>query len=248
VPQPAAPAPVVEVVDVTRVYPLGTDEPVRALRGVSLTVEPGELVAIAGPSGSGKSTLLHLLGALDRPSSGTVRFSGRDVAALTDAELATLRNREIGFVFQQFQLLPRTTALANVGLPLVYAGTSRAERQQRATSALEQVGLGHRLHHRPQQLSGGEQQRVAIARALVTRPRLVLADEPTGNLDTRTGAEIMALLTSLNRDEGVAVIVITHDAEVAALAPRRLRIRDGRIEAEEHDAAVAGRRARERTS
>jgi putative ABC transport system ATP-binding protein len=233
VPQPAAPAPVVEVVDVTRVYPLGTDEPVRALRGVSLTVEPGELVAIAGPSGSGKSTLLHLLGALDRPSSGTVRFSGRDVAALTDAELATLRNREIGFVFQQFQLLARTPALANVALPLVYAGVAKGERRERARAALESVGLGHRLDHRPAQLSGGEQQRVAIARALVTHPRVILADEPTGNLDTATGRDIIGLLRDLNAEQGVALVIITHDPAVAALAPRQISIRDGLIEAAE---------------
>ena len=236
-------APVVDVSDVTRDYPLGSGEVVRALRGVSLSIAPGELVAIAGPSGSGKSTLLHLLGALDRPTRGTVRFSGRDSATLSDTELAQLRNREIGFVFQQFQLLPRTSALANVGLPLVYAGVGRGERQRRARAALAEVGLDHRMDHRPQQLSGGEQQRVAIARALVTRPRLVLADEPTGNLDTRTGEEIMGLLARLNREQGVAVIIITHDPEVAGRARRRLRIRDGLIEAEEHGAATpAGRR------
>ena len=220
--------PVVEAVDVTRSYQLGEDgNRVEALRGVTLRVAPGELVAIAGPSGSGKSTLLHLLGALDRPTSGTIRFSGRDVATLNDAALARLRNREIGFVFQQFQLLGRTTATANVALPLVYSGVPRAERLQRARAALESVGLGHRLGHRPSQLSGGEQQRVAIARALVTEPRMVLADEPTGNLDTATGAEVMGLLRRLNADRGLAVVVITHDQEVAAVAPRRISIRDG---------------------
>ncbi len=232
--------PVVEAVDVTREYVLGAGRKaaavtVRALRGVSFAVEPGEFVAIAGPSGSGKSTLLHLLGALDRPTAGSLRFSGRDVADLDDVELATLRNREIGFVFQQFQLLTRTSALANVALPLVYAGVRRGERRERAVAALEAVGLGSRLNHRPAQLSGGEQQRVAVARALVTRPRLLLADEPTGNLDTTTGAEIMRLLRDLNRDFGVALVVITHDTEVAALAPRRIRIRDGLLD----DGAVA---------
>jgi putative ABC transport system ATP-binding protein len=232
--------PVIEVVDVTRSYVLGGERRARraqvapavvhALRGVSFRIDPGEFIAIVGPSGSGKSTLLHLLGALDRPTSGTVRFSGRDVAALGDADLAELRNREIGFVFQQFQLLGRTSALANVGLPLVYRGVGRAERRERARAALEAVGLGHRLGHRPSMLSGGEQQRVAIARALVTEPNVLLADEPTGNLDTANGAEVLRLLRELNAARGVALVVITHDAEVAALAPRRLRIRDGAIE------------------
>ena len=226
--------PVVEAVEVTREYRLGSDGDdaavVTALRGVSFTVQAGEFVSIVGPSGSGKSTLLHLLGALDRPSTGQLRFSGRDIADLADTDLATLRNREIGFVFQQFQLLARTSALANVGLPLVYRGLPRAERNRRATEALESVGLGHRLAHRPAQLSGGEQQRVAVARALVSEPRLLLADEPTGNLDTRTGSEIMQLLTTLNGVHGVALVVITHDPEVAAAAPRQIRIRDGLLE------------------
>lgn len=225
--------PVVEAVDVTRTYVLGKGPDaaaVRALRGVSFAVQPGEFVAIIGPSGSGKSTLLHLLGALDRPSAGLLRFSGRDVTELSDLELAALRNREVGFVFQQFQLLARTSALANVALPLVYRGTPRGERRQRAAAALEAVGLGHRLDHRPAQLSGGEQQRVALARALVTEPRLVLADEPTGNLDTVTGAEIVRLLANLNAERGVAVVVITHEPEVAAVAPRRIHLRDGLIQ------------------
>jgi putative ABC transport system ATP-binding protein len=227
--------PVLEVVDATRSYQLGGDDGavVHALRGVSFAVEAGEFLAIVGPSGSGKSTLLHLLGALDRPSTGAVRFSGTDVAELGDAALAQLRNAEIGFVFQQFQLLGRTSALANVALPLVYAGVGRAERRARAAAALEAVGLGHRMDHRPAQLSGGEQQRVAIARALVTQPRLLLADEPTGNLDSGTGLEIMALLRRLNAEQGVALVVITHDLAVAAQAPRRLHIRDGRIERDE---------------
>ena len=222
-------SPVVEAIDVTRVYPSG-DTVVEALRGVTFTVEPGEFVAIVGPSGSGKSTLLHLLGALDRPSAGTLRFFGRDIEDLSDGDLARLRNAEIGFVFQQFQLLARTPAVNNVALPLVYRGVPRAERRRRAVAALEAVGLGHRLDHRPSQLSGGEQQRVAVARALVAEPRLLLADEPTGNLDTKTGAEIMRLLTTLNAEQGCALVVITHDAEVAEQAPRQIRIRDGLIE------------------
>ncbi len=221
-------SPVVEVIDVTRSYTLGDDgTTVHALRGVSLAVAPGELVAIIGPSGSGKSTLLCLLGALDRPTSGTVRFAGQDIATLSDTALARLRNREIGFVFQQFHLLGRTSAIRNVALPLVYAGVPKAERLVRARAALEAVGLGHRLEHRPAQLSGGEQQRVAIARALVTSPRLLLADEPTGNLDTATGAEVMALLGRLGAERGLALVVITHDPEVAAIASRRLHKRDG---------------------
>jgi putative ABC transport system ATP-binding protein len=223
--------PVVEVAGVTRSYRLGGREGtlVEALRGLSFAVAAGELVSIVGPSGSGKSTLLHLLGALDRPTDGTVRFHGRDVAELSDAELAALRNREVGFVFQQFQLLARTSALANVALPLAYRNIRRGERQRRARDALTSVGLGDRADHRPAQLSGGEQQRVAIARALVTEPNLVLADEPPGNLDTATGEEAMGLLDQLNAERGVAVAVITHDEEIAARAPRRLGLRDGRI-------------------
>jgi putative ABC transport system ATP-binding protein len=225
----ASGTPLIEVVDATRRYQLG-GVAVEALRGVSLTVEAGEFIAIVGPSGSGKSTLLNLLGALDRPTSGHVRFGGRDIAEMSDAELARLRNSEIGFVFQQFQLLARTTALANVGLPLVYRGLGRAERVRRATAALESVGLGHRLGHHPAQLSGGEQQRVAIARALVTQPHLLLADEPTGNLDTATGTDVMELLSRLNREQGVALVVITHDQEVAGRAPRQIWIRDGLLQ------------------
>ncbi len=222
--------PVVEAVDVTRSYPLGEDgNQVHALRGVTFAVRQGEFATIVGPSGSGKSTLLHLMGALDRPTSGTIRFNGQDVAELNDAALARLRNREIGFVFQQFQLLGRTTAVANVALPLLYAGVSRGERTARAEAALQAVGLGHRLGHRPAQLSGGEQQRVAIARALVTEPGLLLADEPTGNLDTANGAEVMRLLRELNEERGVALVVITHDRDVAALAPKQFTIRDGEL-------------------
>jgi putative ABC transport system ATP-binding protein len=228
-------SPVVEAHDVTKEYRLPGDRHVegalvRALRGVSFAVAPGEFVAIVGPSGSGKSTLLHLLGALDRPTAGSLRFSGRDVADLDDEELARLRNTEIGFVFQQFQLLSRTSALANVMLPLVYRGLPRAQRRERAAAALDSVGLAHRMTHRPAQLSGGEQQRVAVARALVTEPRLILADEPTGNLDTATGVQIMSLLRRLNSERGVALVVITHDPEVSAQAPRQIRIRDGLLE------------------
>jgi putative ABC transport system ATP-binding protein len=222
-------SPAVEAVDVRRSYHLDGVS-VDALRGVSLRIDPGEYVAVVGPSGSGKSTLMHLLGCLDRPTSGVLRVGGRDVATLGDGELAGLRNRTIGFVFQSFQLLGRTTALDNVALPLVYRGVRRAERRDRAEAALTAVGLAHRLGHRPGQLSGGEQQRVAIARALVGEPGLLLADEPTGNLDTASGAEIMALLDGLVRDRGVAVVVVTHDPDVAALARRRVRMRDGLIE------------------
>jgi putative ABC transport system ATP-binding protein len=222
-------SPAVEAVDVRRSYHLDGVS-VEALRGVSLRIDPGEYVAVVGPSGSGKSTLMHLLGCLDRPTSGVLRVGDRDVATLGDGELAGLRNRTIGFVFQSFQLLGRTTALDNVALPLVYRGVRRAERRERAEAALTAVGLGHRLGHRPGQLSGGEQQRVAIARALVGEPGLLLADEPTGNLDTGSGAEIMALLEGLVRDRGVAVVVVTHDPDIAAMAGRRVRMRDGLLE------------------
>ena len=221
--------PAVEAVDVRRSYRLDGIS-VEALRGVSLRIDPGEYVAVVGPSGSGKSTLMHLLGCLDRPTDGLLRVGGRDVATLSDAELAELRNCTIGFVFQSFQLLGRTSALDNVGLPLVYRGVRRAERRERAAAALTAVGLGHRLEHRPGQLSGGEQQRVAIARALVGEPSLLLADEPTGNLDSASGMEVMAILDSLVVDRGVAVVVVTHDPEVAGLARRRIRVRDGLLE------------------
>jgi putative ABC transport system ATP-binding protein len=223
--------PIIEVTDVTRSYRLGArGTAVHALRGVSFMVEPGGFVAIVGPSGSGKSTLLNLIGALDRPSSGTVCIDGMDIATLSDTRLALLRNTTIGFVFQQFQLLPRTSATDNVALPLVYAGVGRGERTARARATLEAVGFGHRLTHQPNELSGGEQQRVAIARALVTDPRVVLADEPTGNLDTATGDEVMDLLEQFNAERGVALVVITHDPEVAARAPRQIRLRDGVVD------------------
>lgn len=220
-----------EAVDVRRTYQLEGVE-VEALRGVSLRVDAGEFAAVIGPSGSGKSTLMHLLGCLDRPTGGVLRVGGRDITTLTDGELAELRNRTVGFVFQSFQLLGRTSAADNVALPLVYRGVRRGERRRRAVAALESVGLGHRLGHRPTQLSGGEQQRVAIARALVGEPRVLLADEPTGNLDTRSGAEVMGILDRLNAERGVAVVIVTHEAEVAARARRQIHVRDGLVESD----------------
>ncbi len=228
-------APAIAVTDVTRSYRLGSRaRGVQALRGVTFTIGAGEFVAIVGPNGSGKSTLLNLLGALDRPTSGTVRIDGRDIATLSGTELARLRNAAIGFVFQQFHLLARTSAVDNVALPLVYGGVGRRERAERARDALAAVGLGHRLDHQPTELSGGEQQRVAIARALVTAPRIILADEPTGNLDTTTGEEVLDLLGRLHADRGTALVVITHDPEVAGRAPRQIRLRDGLIETDGH--------------
>ncbi|MFI6481391.1 ABC transporter ATP-binding protein [Nonomuraea sp. NPDC050663] len=215
----------IEAVDLTRSYQL-EGVSVEALRGVNLTIGPGEFAAIVGPSGSGKSTLMHLLGCLDRPTSGSLKIDGVEVAGLNDTQMAELRNRTIGFVFQSFHLLARTSALENVALPLVYRGISRNERIKRAKSALEAVGLAHRLDHRPSQMSGGEQQRVAIARALVGEPAVLLADEPTGNLDTRNGAEVMRILDGLDCTR----IVVTHEPEVAAHAVRQIHVRDGLIE------------------
>jgi putative ABC transport system ATP-binding protein len=210
--------------DVTKEYPGG----VRALDGVSLQVDDGELVGVVGPSGSGKSTLLHVMGTLERPSGGRVSVAGADVGDLDDRELAGLRATSIGFVFQAFFLIDGMTALENVAHGLLYSGTPLDERTAAAQMALERVELGHRLHHRPEQLSGGERQRVAIARAVVARPAIVFADEPTGNLDSRSGAEVMALLRELNR-EGTTVMVITHDRDLAAALPRRVSLRDGRV-------------------
>ena len=220
---------VLDAVEVTKRYDLDGVS-VEALRGVSFAVEEGGYAAIMGPSGSGKSTLMHLLGGLDRPTSGTIRLGGVDVATLSQDAMAKVRNETIGFVFQSFQLLPRTTALGNVALPLVYRGLSGRERRRRAEEALASVGMAHRTGHRPSQLSGGEQQRVAIARALVGEPAVILADEPTGNLDSRSGADVLALLDRLNADRGVAVVVVTHDAEVAARARRTVHVRDGLLE------------------
>jgi putative ABC transport system ATP-binding protein len=214
----------------------------RALHDVSVKVGEGELVAIMGPSGSGKSTLMNIIGCLDMPTEGTFRFDGEDVAGLTEPQLAALRNRAIGFVFQQFNLLPRLSAQANVELPLVYAGNNRRERELRAGELLGLVGLGDKLKSRPTQLSGGQQQRVAVARALANRPRLLLADEPTGALDTRTGAEILALFRQLNEDNGVTVVIVTHDPGVAEACRRVVRIEDGRIfyDGPPTEAALAG--------
>jgi putative ABC transport system ATP-binding protein len=221
----SGPAPVA-VIDAVRSYELdGVSVP--ALRGVTLNIEAGDYVAIVGPSGSGKSTLMHLLGGLDRPTSGQLLLGGRDVASLTAADLAQLRNEVIGFVFQSFHLLARTTARDNVALPLIYRGLRRPERRRRAEEMLDRVGLGHRLDHRPNQLSGGEQQRVAIARALVTNPSVLLADEPTGNLDSRSGEAILALLEELNAESGVALAIVTHDLAVADRARRKITMRDG---------------------
>ena len=218
----------VEARGVTKVYRLEGVE-VRALDGVDLTVGRAASLAIMGPSGSGKSTLLGLLGGLDRPTSGSLAFEGRDVATLSDDQLARVRNQVVGFVFQSFQLLPRTPAVGNVGLPLVYRGVGRAERRRLAVEALESVGLGHRLGHRPSQLSGGEQQRVAIARALVTQPAMLLADEPTGNLDSRSGDEVLGLLARLHAERDVAVVVVTHDPGVAERFGRVVVVHDGRL-------------------
>ncbi|QYM79409.1 ABC transporter ATP-binding protein [Horticoccus luteus] len=221
---------VIEIRDVTKLYKMGA-EIIHALRGVSLEIRRNEYLAIMGPSGSGKSTLMNMLGCLDTPTAGHYNFNGRNVATMVDDELADIRNREIGFVFQTFNLLPRSDSLHNVELPLIYAGVAPAERRERAVQALEHVGLGNRLHHRPNELSGGQRQRVAIARALVNRPSIILADEPTGNLDSRTGVEIMALFEELYA-QGNTIIVVTHEEDIARHARRIVRLRDGLIESD----------------
>jgi putative ABC transport system ATP-binding protein len=230
--QPNAPTqPVIAIDDVTKIYTMGKIQ-VHALCGVSLTIDRGEYVAIVGASGSGKSTLMNVIGLLDRPTAGSYAINGVEAARLSKGRLADLRNREIGFVFQRFHLLPRTTAQRQVELPLFYAGVAGAQAKRRALEALTQVGLGDRSGHRPDELSGGQQQRVAIARALVTRPSILLADEPTGALDSRTGKEVMALFQELN-DAGITVIVVTHDMTVAHQAQRVITLRDGEIVGDE---------------
>jgi putative ABC transport system ATP-binding protein len=227
----------IEFQDLRKVYIMGEEE-VQALAGVSLAIERGEYVAIIGPSGSGKSTLMNILGGLDRPSSGIYRFEGEDVARFSDDELADFRRRRIGFIFQSFQLLPRLTALQNVELPMIYGGVPAAERRERAAQLLDRVGLGARKGHRPTQLSGGQQQRVAIARALANKPDLLLADEPTGALDTATGNAVLELFEQLNA-EGLTLVIVTHDPEVAEQAHRRVAFRDGLIVSDERGKVAA---------
>ena len=231
--RPAGPL-VIAIDGVTKLYRMGS-ETIHALRGVSVNIHRNEYLAIMGPSGSGKSTLMNMLGCLDTPTSGHYEFNQKNVATMVDDELADIRNREIGFVFQTFNLLPRADALRNVELPLIYAGVKPHERKERATVALENVGLGNRIHHKPNELSGGQRQRVAIARALVNRPSIILADEPTGNLDSKTGVEIMALFEDLY-EQGNTLIVVTHEEDIAKHARRIVRLRDGLIES---DAPVA---------
>jgi putative ABC transport system ATP-binding protein len=222
---------VIDIENITKDYVMG-EEIVRALRGVSLQIHGNEYIAIMGPSGSGKSTLMNMLGCLDTPTSGRYEFNGKNVAEMDDDELAAIRNREIGFVFQTFNLLPRSTSLRNVELPLIYAGMDPETREERATQALIDVGLGDRIHHKPNELSGGQRQRVAIARALVNKPSILLADEPTGNLDSKTGEEIMGLLEELYR-RGNTIILVTHERDIAAHARRTVHLRDGLIESDE---------------
>jgi putative ABC transport system ATP-binding protein len=233
--------PVITVRNLTKEYRMG-DHVVRALRGVSLDIEHGEFVAVTGPSGSGKSTFMHIAGCLDRPTSGEYILDGKDVSKTSKDELARVRNQKIGFVFQGFNLLTRTTALDNVELPLLYRsqnGFKAADRHKRALAALDSVGLGSRYHHMPNQLSGGQQQRVAIARALINEPSMILADEPTGNLDTRTSIEVMGIFQRLNKERGITVLLITHETDIAEYGTRLIRFRDGRIVA---DQAVLHRR------
>lgn len=223
---------VIEIQNLRKVYRMGTQE-VHALRGVSLEIKRGEAVAIMGPSGSGKSTLMNILGCLDQPTAGAYLLDGEDVSRMADDALAAVRNQRVGFVFQSFNLLARTSALENVQLPLVYAGASLRMRRQRAEEVLRAVGLGERMHHLPNELSGGQQQRVAIARALVNNPSIILADEPTGNLDSTSGKEVMAILQRLNREHGITVILVTHDANIGRYANRIIHIFDGVISNEE---------------
>jgi putative ABC transport system ATP-binding protein len=231
--------PVVSLRSIKKIYQMG-DVEVQALRGVDLDIEQGEMLAIMGPSGSGKSTLMNIIGCLDVPSEGTFEIDGTDVSRLKDDELAAIRCRKIGFVFQNFNLLPRTTALANVELPLIYAGIAGRERHKRAQESLRLVGLGERQHHKPNELSGGQQQRVAIARALINRPSMILADEPTGNLDTKTSIEIMELFQRLNLEQNITIVFVTHNPETADYCERVVRIRDGEIESDIRRPPTAG--------
>jgi putative ABC transport system ATP-binding protein len=224
-------SPIINIEHISKVYEMGTEQ-VFALRDVSLTISKGEYVALMGPSGSGKSTLMNMLGCLDTPTSGRYEFNGANVNEMDDDDLAEIRNREIGFVFQTFNLLPRASALSNVELPLVYAGLKTEERHRRATAVLASVGLAERAQHRPNELSGGQRQRVAIARALVTNPSIILADEPTGNLDSKTGQEIMALFDELYK-QGNTVILVTHEEDIARHARRIIRLRDGLVESDQ---------------
>ncbi len=223
---------VIRVRNLRKTYRMGTEE-LHALHGVSLEVHRGEMVAIMGPSGSGKSTLMNILGCLDQPTEGEYFLDGEDVSKMDEDELASIRNRRVGFVFQSFNLLARTTALENVQLPLIYAGLSSKERRDRASEVLRSVGLGERMNHMPNELSGGQQQRVAVARALVNNPAIIMADEPTGNLDSRSGVEVMSILQTLNREKGITIILVTHDPRIAQHAKRIIHIFDGEIAREE---------------
>jgi putative ABC transport system ATP-binding protein len=232
--------PVIAVEGVTKVYTMGDIE-VRALRGINVEIWPGEMVAIMGPSGSGKSTLMNVLGCLDVPTEGTYKLDGVNVSELSDSQLAEIRCRKIGFVFQSFNLLPRTSARANVELPLIYAGIGSRQRRKRAEEMLRLVGLGERLDHKPSELSGGQQQRVAIARALTNQPAMILADEPTGNLDSKTSIEILQLFQQLNREQGITIIFVTHEPDIAAYCQRVIYVRDGVVERDEkREPQIAG--------
>jgi putative ABC transport system ATP-binding protein len=229
---------IIELHDLRKTYTIGETQ-VQALRGVTYTIEKGDFVAIMGPSGSGKSTLMNILGCLDKPDSGSYRFEGEEVSTFDKNRLATVRNQKIGFVFQTFNLLSRTTALENTELPLLYTNVPHKERVARALAALEGVGLGNRAHHKTNQLSGGEQQRVAIARSLLNNPSLILADEPTGNLDSKTSCEVMRIFKRLNEEQHITMIMVTHEADIASWAKRRIYLKDGEIVREEHGATTS---------